>query len=38
MSKSWRLTRQAEASLVGIALWTFENFGFAAVSRPTKKI
>ena len=27
MSKSWRLTRQAEASPVGIALWTFENFG-----------
>ena len=27
MSKSWRLTRQAEASLVDIALWTFENFG-----------
>ena len=27
MSRSWRLTRQAEASLVDIALWTFENFG-----------
>lgn len=27
MSKSWRLTRQAEASLVDIALWTLENFG-----------
>ena len=27
MSKSWRLTRHAEASLVDIALWTFENFG-----------
>lgn len=27
MSKSWRLTRQAEASLVDIALRTFESFG-----------
>ena len=27
MSKSWRLTRQVEASPVCIALWTFENFG-----------
>ncbi len=27
MSKSWRLTRQAEASLLEIALWTIETFG-----------
>lgn len=27
MSKSWRLTRQAEASLIDIALWTLEIFG-----------
>ena len=27
MSKSWRVTRQAEASPVCIALWTFEKFG-----------
>lgn len=25
--KAWRLTRQAEASLTGIAEWTIENFG-----------
>ena len=27
MSRSWRLTRQAETSLVEIALWTVETFG-----------
>jgi plasmid stabilization system protein ParE len=27
MPKPWRLTRQAEASLVGIARWTLETFG-----------
>lgn len=27
MSKPWRLTRQAEASLVEIARWTLETFG-----------
>ncbi|QRI64523.1 type II toxin-antitoxin system RelE/ParE family toxin [Shinella sp. PSBB067] len=27
MPKSWRLTRQAEASLVEIARWTLETFG-----------
>jgi toxin ParE1/3/4 len=27
MSRPWRLTRQAEASLVEIARWTFETFG-----------
>lgn len=27
MSKPWRLTRQAEASLVDIALWTLQTFG-----------
>ena len=27
MSKSWRLTRQAEASLLEIALWTITTFG-----------
>jgi plasmid stabilization system protein ParE len=27
MPKPWRLTRQAEASLVDIALWTIETFG-----------
>lgn len=27
MSKPWRLTRQAEASLLDIALWTIETFG-----------
>jgi len=27
MSKSWRLTRQAEASLIDIARWTHETFG-----------
>ena len=27
MSRPWRLTRQAEASLVDIACWTFETFG-----------
>ncbi len=27
MPKPWRLTRQAEASLLDIALWTFETFG-----------
>jgi len=27
MLKSWRLTRQAEASLLDIALWTIETFG-----------
>lgn len=27
MRKSWHLTRQAEASLVDIALWTLETFG-----------
>jgi len=27
MPKPWRLTRQAEASLLDIALWTIENFG-----------
>jgi toxin ParE1/3/4 len=27
MSKPWRLTQQAELSLVDIALWTFETFG-----------
>ena len=27
MSRSWRLTRQAETSLVEIALWTLETFG-----------
>lgn len=26
MPKPWRLTRQAEASLVGIARWTLESF------------
>ena len=25
--KAWRLTRQAEASLIDIAEWTIENFG-----------
>jgi toxin ParE1/3/4 len=27
MSRPWRLTRQAEASLVDIARWTLETFG-----------
>ena len=27
MRKPWRLTRQAEVSLVDIARWTFETFG-----------
>lgn len=27
MPRTWRLTRQAEASLVEIAHWTFETFG-----------
>lgn len=27
MSRSWQLTRQAETSLVEIALWTVETFG-----------
>jgi plasmid stabilization system protein ParE len=27
MSRPWRLTKQAEASLLEIALWTFETFG-----------
>ena len=27
MSKPWRLTRQAERSLVEIAVWTLESFG-----------
>lgn len=27
MTRPWRLTRQAEASLVEIALWTLETFG-----------
>ena len=27
MSRPWRLTRQAETSLVEIALWTVETFG-----------
>ena len=27
MPRPWRLTRQAEASLVEIALWTLETFG-----------
>jgi toxin ParE1/3/4 len=27
MPKPWRLTRQAEQSLIGIARWTFETFG-----------
>lgn len=27
MPKPWRLTRQAEQSLMGIARWTFETFG-----------
>ncbi len=27
MPKPWRLTRQAEASLVDIANWTYETFG-----------
>jgi len=27
MPKPWRLTRQAEASLLNIALWTIETFG-----------
>lgn len=27
MPKPWRLTRQAEASLIDIANWTFETFG-----------
>ena len=27
MPRPWRLTRQAEASLVDIALWTLETFG-----------
>lgn len=27
MSKTWRLTQQAEQSLLEIALWTFETFG-----------
>ncbi len=27
MPKPWRLTRQAEASLLDIALWTLETFG-----------
>lgn len=27
MSKPWRLTRQAEASLTEIARWTFDTFG-----------
>ena len=27
MSKPWRLTRQAEASLTEIALWTLDTFG-----------
>ena len=27
MSKPWRLTRQAEASLIDIAIWTIEAFG-----------
>lgn len=27
MTKTWRLTEQAEESLLEIALWTFETFG-----------
>lgn len=27
MPRPWRLTRQAEASLIGIARWTLETFG-----------
>lgn len=27
MARPWRLTKQAEASLLEIALWTFETFG-----------
>ena len=27
MAKPWRLTRQAEASLIAIARWTYETFG-----------
>ena len=27
MAKPWRLTRQAEASLVDIARWTYDTFG-----------
>ena len=27
MSRAWRLTKQAEASLLEIALWTVETFG-----------
>lgn len=27
MSKPWRLTRQAEASLIDIANWTYQTFG-----------
>lgn len=27
MPKAWRLTQQAEASLIGIARWTHETFG-----------
>ncbi len=27
MSKPWRLTRQAERSLIEIAIWTFDTFG-----------
>ena len=27
MTRPWRLTKQAEASLLEIALWTFETFG-----------
>ena len=27
MSRPWRLTKQAEASFLEIALWTFETFG-----------
>ena len=27
MSKPWRLTTQAERSLIEIAIWTFETFG-----------
>lgn len=27
MTRPWRLTRQAETSLIGIARWTFDNFG-----------
>ena len=27
MSKPWRLTKQAERSLIGIAIWTFDTFG-----------